>query len=133
MIAAETLLASLGAMSVAKAQPSAATPLPKNANVMSVTIRGVLSVKGGAEHDQHGQDHAGDGRDFPCGGEGDSLAQEEVGDESAQDAADETCKCGDGCDEGGLHDVQVPAADEVDRKPGDEEVGQGVDGILRPA
>jgi hypothetical protein len=131
MIAAETLLASLGAMSVAKAQPSAATPLPKNASVMSVTIRGVLSVKGQSMISI--QDHAGDGREFPCGGEGDSLAQEEVGDVSAQDAAGETCKCGDGCDEGGLHDVQVPAADEVDRKPGDEEVGQGVDGILRPA
>ncbi|KTT87687.1 hypothetical protein NS44R_15185, partial [Mammaliicoccus sciuri] len=89
-----------------------------------------LAVDVVAAVDYHRQQHAADDRDLARHGQRAGTTQDVVRDHAAEHAADETAQRRQGRDEAGLQDREPALLHQVDREPGQEEIGQRVDAVL---
>ena len=86
-----------------------------------------LNVGEVAGYHGDGEKHASDDGHLAREGERVATAEEGVGEEAAQDAADRAAECGEGDGEASFEYGHVAGLNEVDGEPGDEEVGEGGD------
>ena len=122
-------ISSFGEVSAITVQPSAPKPLPKNASDMSDHHQRLrVGVVAGDHRDR--EQHPGD--DWRLAREGQRVAapQQRVGADAAEHSADWSRTAPAAQPRSRLQNRHVPRLDQIDGKPGDEEVGQRVDAEL---